>query len=74
MLLLIKEGRLHRAQTITALHKTFQRRKTHPLDMNVVQPPLSWKKPFAAQATECGLTEDLYQAYEVLARFIGTLQ
>lgn len=74
MVLLIKEGRLNQEKTITALRKTFQRRKTHPLDMNIVQPPLSWERPFAAQAAECGLTEDLSQAYEVLARFIGTLQ
>jgi len=74
MVLLIKEGRLHREKTITALHKTFQRRKTHPFDMNVVQPPLSWAKPFAAHAEQCGLTEDLDQAYDVMSRYIGTLQ
>ena len=73
MVLLIKEGRLHREQTITALRKTFHRRKTHALDMNTGKPPLSWEKPFAAQAAECGSTEDLNQAYEVLAHFIGTL-
>lgn len=73
MVLLIKEGRLHREKTINALNKTFQRRKTHPLGMKVGQPPISWVRPFSAQAAECGLTEDLSQAYEVLASFIGTL-
>ncbi len=73
MMLLIKEGRLGRGQTLEALHKTFQRRKTHSFNENVLPPPASWTTPFAAQATECGLTEDLSQAYDVLARFIGTL-
>jgi hypothetical protein len=73
MLLLVGSGKLDRARISQALRATFQRRKTHPLPAALQPPPQAWKEPFAALAGQCGMPENLDEAFHVLDAFYSAL-
>ena len=70
MLLLIREGRLDNSRTQEALRRTFRRRDTHAIPVDVPLPPTNWTRPFAALAKSCGLTEDTVSAHAQLTAFL----
>lgn len=69
--LLIKSGELDTPKTLTALHLTFERRRTHELPMALPLPPTDWQIPFAALSRECGLPADIDAAFVDLELFFN---
>jgi hypothetical protein len=57
--LLIGSGGLDEARLREALRLTFERRKTHELEVVLAPPSEDWQIPFAAVARECGMSTDL---------------
>jgi hypothetical protein len=73
MILLIKEGKLDKAELKQMLAAVFDRRKTHALPTRLDMPPDTWAKPFQAMAANCGLEENIAGAFEVLNQFYSSL-
>jgi hypothetical protein len=57
-----------------ALQKVFRARNTHVLPTVLPQPPLSWRKPFAVMAAECGISNSLKDGFNQVFEFYKTLQ
>ena len=55
MVLLTQKGSMNNAKAVDALHKTFDRRNTHPLSAELSEPPEAWAGKFAELAAECKL-------------------
>jgi predicted nucleotidyltransferase component of viral defense system len=68
ILLLRLEGRPLEAFQ-SALQRIFKARKTHLLPADLPKPPVSWQKPFAKMATECGLSLSLEDGFSQVSRF-----
>ena len=53
-----------------ALQRVFRARNTHLLPAVLPEPPVSWQKPFAIMAAECGISQSLerwlYESLRVL--------
>lgn len=71
MLLLIASGKMNRAKVQEALDATFQRRKSHPLPAALEAPPKEWAEPYAQMARDCGVTETLSEAFDILSRYFS---
>jgi len=69
MVLLLKDGPLDPAQTLDTLISVFRRRGQPRLPTALDDPPSSWTTPFAAMASECGISTDLEEACEDLRSF-----
>jgi len=69
MVLLIESGGLSKPKLNKAIEGTFQRRKTHELPKELTPPPPNWTQPFAALALDCGLNENIGQAFNLLKTF-----
>jgi hypothetical protein len=69
LVLLIDSQKLDPAQVVRALQATFERRKTHPLPAALVPPPSAWKESFSELARECGLSEDLGEAFAKVSSY-----
>ncbi len=72
MVLLIRGG-LDVRLLVSAIEKTFGRRKTHEISGRLLSPPPEWAAPFAALAGECGLTPDVAAGFEEVAGFVASL-
>jgi hypothetical protein len=70
MVLLLQSLKLSRGRLANAIQVTFERRGTHPLPKDLPLPPAAWIQPFAALATECGLSENLDHAFNALKIFL----
>lgn len=57
-----------------SLQRVFRARKTHPLPVILPQPPVSWEKPFAEMATECGISPSLREGFTKISEFYNALQ
>lgn len=53
-----------------AIDSTFKRRKTHSMPDNLQAPPAEWRRPHAALARQCGLSEDMDAAFRQLEAFL----
>jgi hypothetical protein len=62
MVLLINSKEMRPDRIRGAIIATFERRKTHPIPSILDRPPDAWAKPYAALASECGLSEGLDEA------------
>ena len=70
LVLLIENGLPAPEQVIRALHATFNRRATHPLPVQLDQPPESWREPYAALAAEHNVRyATIEAAYEYVAAY-----
>ncbi len=56
------------------LQRVFRARNTHPLPTVLPEPPMSWQKPFAAMAGECGISQSLKDGFMKVSEFYITLQ
>lgn len=71
MLLLIGSGRMNRTKVQEALDATFKRRKSHPLPATLEPPPKEWAEPYARMARECGVTDTLAEAFDILSHYFN---
>ena len=71
MVLLIQSGTLVKSKVAEAVRVTFDRRRTHTLPRTLVHPPIDWRKPFEALATECRLSDGIEGAFAVLEKFLS---
>ncbi len=55
------------------IHKVFRARNTHSLPTTLPEPPLSWQKPFAEMATNCGIPQNLNEGFNRVLLFYKTL-
>ncbi len=62
MVLLLRDGMLDPAETLDTLVRVFRRRGQSRLPTTLGDPPTSWAAPFAAMASECGMSTDLQEA------------
>jgi predicted nucleotidyltransferase component of viral defense system len=72
ILLLIENGKLKTAKVNNALSKTFKRRNTHPIPLDLPEPPESWKTPFRKMAETCGIPDDIGFAIDKIRQFYKT--
>lgn len=56
-----------------AIDATFKRRKTHALPDSLQPPPADWKPSYAKLARQCGLSEDLDEAFRVVAEYLRSI-
>ena len=73
MVLLIESEKLSKTLTAKSIQATFQRRRTHQLPKELAPPPSDWTKRFADLARECGLPEDIAQAFPAVRSFVASL-
>lgn len=57
-----------------SLQRVFRARNTHSLPEVLPEPPLSWHKPFAAMAVECGISPNLKDGFIAVSKFYNALQ
>ncbi len=62
------EGFLH------SLQRVFKARNSHLLPAVLLEPPVSWQKPFAAMALECGISQSLKDGFTKVSDFYSSLQ
>lgn len=73
LVLLIERTTMNAARLPKAIRETFQRRKTHEIPPALASPPVSWSKPFAELAVECGLAPNMEGQFELVAKFFSGL-
>jgi hypothetical protein len=73
MLLLVEAGKLSRTRTAQAIMTTFEKRNTHSVPGELIPPPTTWAKPFAALAAECAVSDSVEHAFEKVRVFLDTL-
>lgn len=59
IILLMEKGNLKIDPLKDALLRTFQKRNTHPVQVDLPDPPELWEKPFRKMADMCGIVLDL---------------
>ncbi|MDP1836102.1 MAG: nucleotidyl transferase AbiEii/AbiGii toxin family protein [Chlamydiales bacterium] len=59
---------------LNALQRIFRARNTHLLPATIPKPPESWSKPFAAMATECGISSNLAEGFTKVSDFFDRIQ
>jgi hypothetical protein len=69
LVLLLERQELSAARVRSAVTATFAKRGTHAAPVDLPSPPPEWSKPFAALATECGLTYTATTAHSRVAAF-----
>lgn len=73
LILLIRSERLSAEQLRSALRRTFSRRNTHILSVDLTSPPEEWDEPFQALASECKLALSADRAFEEVAAYIAKM-
>ena len=73
LVLLIERTTMNAARLPKAIRETCQRRKTHEIPPALASPPVSWSKPFAELAVECGLAPNVEGQFELVAKFFSGL-
>jgi hypothetical protein len=73
-LLLLLKVSLDSARVGDILRRTFARRNTHPVPIELDQPPSSWRARFDALASECNLDVDLDEAFEQVAQYFAAIR
>ena len=57
-----------------SLQRVFRARNTHSLPKVLLEPPVSWHRPFAVMAVECGISPNLKDGFTGVSEFYNTLQ
>lgn len=73
MVLLAQKGKMNNAKVADALHKTFERRNTHPLPEALPEPPEAWADKFAELAAECKLGLSFEEAFRLVRDYYSNL-
>lgn len=73
MVLLINSGEMQLERAQHAIKVTFNRRGTHPVPVNLQEPPEFWEKPFASLAAECCLHMDVREAFARMRSYFNAL-
>jgi hypothetical protein len=73
-LLLLLRMSLDSGRLIDNIRRTFARRNTHPIPIELDQPPSSWRARFDALAGECNLDVDLDEAFEQVAQYFAFIR
>jgi predicted nucleotidyltransferase component of viral defense system len=68
MLLLIQLNQMNQDKLLSALKKTFARRRTHELPETLPQPPQEWKTAFQTLAAQCGL-KNIEESFRIVTNF-----
>ncbi|MBI3535226.1 MAG: nucleotidyl transferase AbiEii/AbiGii toxin family protein [Deltaproteobacteria bacterium] len=69
-LVLLIQGKKTKANLLQiAIYKTFKRRSTHKLPIEILPPPKEWEAPFAVLAEQCDLNLSVTEAYKKLYAF-----
>ena len=74
MILLIQSGTLDASVATRAIRRTFDRRGTHAIPLELASPPPDWGTPFETLANECQLDHSIAKAFVELKRFYATLR
>lgn len=74
LILLLKSKNQSPEAVLYVLQRVFKARNTHPLPVVMPKPPKSWEQPFAAMATECGMSENLNDGFTQVSKFYDMLQ
>ncbi len=69
-LLITSSPKLDRTLVKKSIDATFKRRKTHAMPDTLQAPPAEWKQPYANLARQCGLSEDLDEAFRVVTEYL----
>ena len=64
---------MNNAKAVDALHKTFDRRNTHPLPAELSEPPEAWAGKFAELAAECKLGLSFEEAFRLVSDYYSNL-
>lgn len=73
VLLVTTDPKLDPSLVKNALDATFKRRKTHAVPDGLPPPPAEWKQPYAKLARECGLSEDLDEAFRIAGGYLRSV-
>lgn len=75
LVLLIENGNLDPARLYEAIIKTFKRRKTHDIPVELENPPETWQVRYKKMAEECGIENpgDLNSAIDKVRQLYGKL-
>ncbi|MFZ4099975.1 MAG: nucleotidyl transferase AbiEii/AbiGii toxin family protein [Chlamydiia bacterium] len=73
ILLLKQEGRALKAFQ-RSVQRVFGARNTHVLPAVLPEPPVSWQKPFATLAAECGISQSLEEGFWKVSEFYNLLR
>ncbi len=73
MVLLIQIGSMDLMKTASAIKSTFKQYETHPIPKKLHEPPQTWRNPFQIMAQECGFSDDLARAFQILSDFFEKL-
>jgi hypothetical protein len=73
-LLLLLRTSLDSTRIADNIVRTFIRRNTHPVPMELERPPSSWRARFQALANECKLDGDLDAAFAQVAEFFASIR
>ena len=73
LVLLIRSGNLAKERTAEAVRLTFERRKTHAVPPVLSAPPTEWKNQSPGMTVECGLPEDVGEAFAHVQAFFGSI-
>ncbi|RIE07088.1 hypothetical protein [Candidatus Cryosericum odellii] len=66
MILLLETGQLEPEGVTAAVAATFKHRNTHPIPERLIDPPASWKKPYAVLAASCHIDVDIDAAVDCI--------
>ncbi len=58
---------------LSALHKVFKKRDTHPLPQILAPPPAQWNAQFMEMAAECGLSQNMQENFEKISEFYNQI-
>jgi hypothetical protein len=73
MVLLIGRTSLDEAALLESIRSTFSRRASHPVPSKFPPPPSDWSTQFATYARECGLSENVDEAYKKVSAFLTAI-
>lgn len=74
-LAMLIEGQVLRTAALQeAVRAMFKRRETHAIPVRIPTPPISWERPFAVLARECGMAETAESAHVKVAQYWQALR
>ena len=73
-LLLLLRMSLDSARAGDSIRRTFAGRNTHPVPIELDQPPSSWQARFDVLASECNLRVDMNAAFEQVAEYFAVIR
>jgi hypothetical protein len=72
-LLLLMQTDMEPSRLRESIERTFMRRETHPVPLEIPLPPESWRARFAGMAEECALGVEMDSAVRAVADYLRTI-